>query len=234
MMRSSMWPRRLAASKCSDSKYESLDITTSTCYYPETTQAAHTQGDDPMPYDPDDKYLINVPEGEKNPGDDLIQPPGAPSRPPQKIEIRKGFDDKGNPLLKTVTTIDEVPEEHIYLVYRSHALDAVIEADLLGDQVVTGSDGRLPPVIHLECPRCTSKDNNNRSILSITYGNKHFEIEDLEEKDWGIVMMPDGKPVVGSKGRPAVIKRRLTVKETIKCTYCNRVFRITDNIMSDA
>lgn len=187
-----------------------------------------------MPYNPDDKYLINVNPEQKNPEDSLIQPPDSPARPPQKIEIKKGLDAKGNPSLKAVTTIDEVPEEHIYLVYRSHAMDAVIEADLLGDQVVTGSDGKLPPVIHLECPRCTSKDNNNRSILSITHGNKHFEIEDLEEKDWGIVTMPDGQPVVGSKGKPAIIKRRLTVKESFKCTYCNRAFRITDNIMSDA
>lgn len=186
-----------------------------------------------MPQNPDDKYLINVPKPE-NHGDGLIQDPNAPVGRQPKIEIRRGIDSHGNPNLKAVTTLDEVAEEHIYVVYRSHAKDAVLEVDLLGDQAVKGSDGRLPPVIHLECPRCTSTDPNNRSILSVTHGNKHFEIEDLEQKDWGVVTLPDGKPVMGSKGGPAIIKRRLTIKESFRCTYCNRSYRITDNIMSDA
>ena len=187
-----------------------------------------------MPQNPDDKYLINVPKPEEqNPGDGLIQPPNAPMGRHAKIDIRRGVDSHGNPNLRAVTTIDEVAEEHIYVVYRSYARDVVLEVDLLGDQAVKGSDGKLPPVIHLECPRCTSKDPNNRSILSITHGNKHFEIEDLERKDWGEVTF-DGKTVMGSKGNPAIITRRLTIKESFRCTYCNRSYRITDNIMSDA
>jgi hypothetical protein len=189
--------------------------------------------------DPDAKYLIGAPKTDEttNPQDSkIIQPGDQPAKMQPRTEFQqKGIDKDGLFKHKSVTTVDEVAEEHVYVIYRSHALDAVLEVDLLGDQATQGSDGKLPPLIHLECPRCTSKDPNNRSILSITYGNKHFEIEDLPEKDWGFVTMPDGTPMLNSKKNgPAIIKRRLTIKETFTCVYCRRSYRITDNIMSDA
>lgn len=192
-----------------------------------------------MSNDPDAKYLIGVPKADeaKNPQDALIVQPGAPpvQMQPRIDRFQEGVDKDGLFRLKSVTTVDEVAEEHVYVIYRSHAFDAVLEVDLLGDQATQGSDGKLPPLIHIECPRCTSKDPNNRSILSITHGNKHFEIEDLPEKDWGFVTMPDGTPMLNSKKTgPAIVKRRLTIKEKFTCVYCHRSFKITDNVMSDA
>ena len=155
---------------------------------------------------------------------------------PLRVQMKKGFDEKGRPVHSAITTLQEVEEEHLYLVYRSTLLDVIIEADLLGDQAVVKSDGKLPPVIHIECPipSCREANPDGRSPLSITYGNKHFEIEDLPMKDWGVVTMPDGRPVMGSNGKPVIMTRRLTIKEPFECTYCRRKFRITDNIMSDA
>lgn len=178
-----------------------------------------------------------------DPGDnEPTLPDVAPNIPKSaKVDIRKGFDEKGRPVLKALTTLQEVAEEHLYLVYRSYNKAVVVECDLLGDQITKDSDGKLPPMIHLECPECSKPDepgilpeNSERSILSISYGNKHYEIEDLERKDWGFVSMPDGAPVLNSKKEPAVISRLLTVKEKIQCVYCKRHFRITDNIMSPA
>jgi hypothetical protein len=196
-----------------------------------------------MPSDPNDKYIIGgqQPPATINPpeGTLIVTPDAATTQQvlkgPRVDAVREGVDRQGRYGIKSLTTIDEVAEEHIYLIYRSEVKDAVLEVDLLGDQAVYGSDGRLPPVINLECPRCTDVSSpEKRSILSITYGNKHFEIEDLPREQWGVVTMPDGSPIMGSKGKPAVVSRRLTVKETIQCTYCRRRYKITDNIMSDA
>jgi len=155
---------------------------------------------------------------------------------PLKVQVQKGFDKQGRVVHSAITTLQEVEEEHLYIVYRSPLRDVTIEADLLGDQAVYKSDGKLPPVIHIECPipSCREAQPDGRSPLSITFGNKHFEIEDLPRKDWGVVTMPDGTPVLGSSGKPVIMTRRLTIKEPFKCTYCQRRFRITDNIMSDA
>ena len=191
-----------------------------------------------MSNDPDAKYLINVPKTEEanNPQDGaLVQPAAQDAAAKPRLDYQQeGVNKDGLFTQRSVTTVNEVAEEHIYVIYRSHVKDAVLEVDLLGDQATQGSDGKLPPVIHIECPRCTTKDPNNRSILSITYGNKHFEIEDLPEKDWGFVTMPDGQPILGSKGQPAIVKRRLTIKEKFTCAYCRRSYKLTDNIMSDA
>jgi hypothetical protein len=151
---------------------------------------------------------------------------------PTKVEIQRGFDSQGRAIHRAMTTIAEVPEEHLYVIYKSRERDIVIEADLLGDQAVVGSDGKLPPMIHIECPICTKP--NDRSALSITYTNKPFEIEDIDQKDWGVVTYPDGSPVMSSENKPAIVTRRLTVKDAFRCSYCQRRFRITDNIMSDA
>lgn len=156
--------------------------------------------------------------------------------PPLNVRVQKGFDKQGSPVHSAITTLQEVEEEHFYIVYRSPLVDVIIEVDLLGDQAVHNSDGKLPPVIHIECPipSCREAQPDGRSPLSITFGNKHFEIEDLPMKDWGVVTMPDGRPVMGTNGKPVIVTRRLTIKETFKCVYCQRRFRITDNIMSDA
>jgi hypothetical protein len=156
--------------------------------------------------------------------------------PPLKVEVQKGFDAQGRPVHSALTTLQEVEEEHLYIIYKNPLLHVVIEADLLGDQAVHNSDGKLPPVIHIECPipSCREAQPDGRSPLSITSGNKHFEIEDLPHKDWGVVTMPDGRPILSTDGKPVIMTRRLTIKETFKCSYCQRRFRLTDNIMSDA
>lgn len=148
------------------------------------------------------------------------------------VKIRTGLDRDNRFVYRAEATLDKVPEEHIYIIYRSTTKDVVIETDLLGDQAVVASDGRLPPVIHIECPKCSSL--KDRRVLSITHGNKHFEIEDLDRKDWGAIPHPTGGLVMGTDGKPAIVKRRLTIKETFSCTYCNSSFKITDNIMSNA
>jgi len=181
--------------------------------------------------DPDEKYLIKGPQPEPKPEEVSQVPAGFK---PKKVEIRKGFDKDGKPIVSAMTTLSQVNEEHIYILYQSYAKQAVIECDLLGDQAVHKSDGKLPPVIHIECPKCTGKEDKDRSVLSITHGNKHFEIEPLPQKDWGVVTMPDGRPVTGSDGKPAIVTKRLTIKEAFKCSYCGSRFRITDNIMSDS
>ena len=155
---------------------------------------------------------------------------------PLETKVRKGFDKKGSIIHQAEVTLDKVEEEHLYVIYRNPLQEVVIEVDLLGDQEVVESDGKLPPVIHIECPHASCREANpdKRSPLSITYGNKHFEIEDLPEKDWGVVTDPDGKPVMGSNGSPAIMMRRLTIKESFECSYCRRRYRITDNLMYDA
>jgi hypothetical protein len=154
-----------------------------------------------------------------------------PSKPID-VKIQAYRDNRGGFVHRAEMLLDKVREEHVYLVYRSSSRDVVIEADLLGDQAVINSDGKLPPVIHIECPKCSS--DKDRSILSIEYENKKFEIEDLDPKDWGTVPHPDGGYVMGTDGQPVIIERRLTVKERFSCAYCYSSFRITDNIMSDA
>lgn len=155
---------------------------------------------------------------------------------PLKTKVRKGFDKRGHIVHAAETTLQEVKEEHLYVVYRSWNREVVIEVDLLGDQLAVKSDGKLPPVIHIECPipSCREANADKRSPLSITYENKPFEIEDLPVKDWSAVMTPEGPPVMGSDGKPAIMTRRLTIKDSFECSYCRRRFRITDNIMSDA
>jgi hypothetical protein len=149
-----------------------------------------------------------------------------------QLKVQTSASHDGQRTFDVMTTMGEVSEEHVYLIYKSVLKEVVIEADLLGDQATYKSDGTLPPVVHIECPNCTSPQD--RHALSITHGNKHFEIEDLEEKHWGVVTDADGRVLFNKRGEPVIVKRRLTVKETVQCPYCSKVFRITDNIMSDA
>jgi len=153
--------------------------------------------------------------------------------PGRKVEIREGVDRRGLIHHQALTTLDEVPEEHVYLLYRGHNKEVVIEADLLGVQTVTNSDGKLPPVIHIYCPICSSQEDPR--ALSITSGNKQFEIEDIPLDKAGIVTMADGEtPLLKKNGKPVIMDRVLTIKESFSCTYCGSKFRITDNIISDA
>ena len=160
-----------------------------------------------------------------------------PQEPQRKTEVQQSTDDQGRAILKSSTTLDEVHEEHIYVFYRNASWEMVLEVDLLGDQVVFRSDGKLPPVIHILCPKCVRngfKDN----ALSITHssmgGTKGFEIEDIPVKDWGAVPHPKGGFVMGTDGRPVIVKRRLTIKESFACEYCKARYKITDNEMRDS
>jgi hypothetical protein len=42
---------------------------------------------------------------------------------------------------------------------------------------------------------------------------KFVAFEDLDPKDWGFITMPDGALIPGSNGKPAIVSRRLTIKE---------------------
>jgi hypothetical protein len=96
----------------------------------------------------------------------------------------------------------------------------------------------LPPVIHIICPRCAYNKHPDHA-LSITHtaagGTKTFEIEEIEHPDnYEVVCDDKGTPVKGSKGQPAVNKRKLTIREPFKCEYCSWRFKLTDNRMWDA
>jgi hypothetical protein len=171
-------------------------------------------------------------------GTDLdAKPEEQPATPERKTEVHQGTDQRGNVILKSSTTLDEVHEEHVYVFYRQSNWEMVLEVDLLGDQVVFKSDGKIPPVIHILCPKCVRngfKDN----ALSITHssmgGTKGFEIEDIPVKDWGAVPHPQGGYVMGSDGKPVIVRRRLTIKEPFNCEYCKARYKITDNEMRDS
>ena len=152
---------------------------------------------------------------------------------PRTVKVRETIDDRGLLTHRSITTLDEVKEEHVYLVYRGATREMVIEADLLGDVAVKNSDGNLPPVVHIECPECTSPED--RRILSITYENKKFELEDIPFDKVCTIYREDGvTPVLGSDGNPVMIEKKLTIKELITCSYCGTPFRITENMMQRA
>lgn len=171
-------------------------------------------------------------------GSDLDATPEAkPEEPQKRTEIQQGTDGQGRSIVKSSTTLDEVAEEHVYVFYRSPNYEMVLEVDLLGDQTVFRSDGKIPPVIHILCPRCV-RNGFADNALSITHssmgGTKGFEIEDLPVKDWGAVPHPKGGYVMDSDGKPVIVRRRLTIKEPFKCEYCASRFKITDSEMRDA
>ena len=157
--------------------------------------------------------------------------------PQKKTEVYQSTDDRGRFGIRATTTLDEVPEEHVYVIYRNQNWEMVLEVDLLGDQSVFRSDGKIPPVIHILCPRC-AKGGFDKNALSITHssmgGTKGFEIEDLPFEKWGAVPHPKGGFVLDSKGQPAIVKRLLTIKESFTCEYCKARYKITDNEMRDS
>jgi hypothetical protein len=157
---------------------------------------------------------------------------------PVRSEVQQFTDSDGRAVLRGSTTLEEVKEEHIYVLYKNAFWEMVLEVDLLGDQAVFRSDGRIPPVIHILCPKC-ARNGHRDNALSITHtsvgGTKSFEVEDLEEKDWGAIIHPQtGKPIMGSDGMPVIVQRRLTIKESFKCEYCHARYKITDNQMRDS
>lgn len=157
---------------------------------------------------------------------------------PVRSEVKQFTDEDGRANVRGLTTLEEAKEEHVYVLYKNAYWEMVLEIDLLGDQAVFRSDGRIPPVIHLLCPRCVRQGHKDNA-LSITHvsvgGTKGFEIEDLEEKDWGAIIHPQtGRPIMGSDGLPLIVRRRLTIKESFKCEYCQARYKITDNQMRDS
>jgi hypothetical protein len=149
--------------------------------------------------------------------------------------LHDGVDQTGHHVHRAVTTLDEVAEEHLWIIYTNPLWQMNMEIDLVGDQAVFMSDGKLPPVIHLICPECAYVGNADHA-LSITHatvgGTKTFEIEPITDPDdYEVICDKDGVPMKGSKGEPAVNKKRLTIKERFKCEYCARWFKLTDNKM---
>lgn len=175
-------------------------------------------------------------DAEGNDPDDEV--PEKPKQHVVKSKVQQSMTPDGLPIVRSATTIEEVQEEHVYVTYRNAFWEMVLEVDLLGDQAVFKSDGKIPPVIHLLCPRCVRMGHKDNA-LSITHtavgGTKGFEVEDLEEKHWGVIMHPEtGNPIMGSDGTPAIVQRQLTIKEKFSCEYCKARYKITDNQMRDS
>jgi hypothetical protein len=172
-------------------------------------------------------------------GHDIDEPvEGKQAQPHIKSKVQQFKTDDGLPGVRSATTVDEVPEEHVYVFYKNAFWEMVLEVDLLGDQAVFRSDGKIPPVIHILCPKCARSGHRNNA-LSITHvavgGTKGFEIEELDASQWGMIEDPQThRPVMASNGAPAIVSRRLTIKESFKCEYCNARYKITDNQMRDA
>lgn len=143
-----------------------------------------------------------------------------------------------------IDTLDSVHEEHVYVVFHTpDGLRMLWELDLLGDQEQT-SDGKLPPVIHLECPLCTTPEvPQNRSFLSITQPNKQFELQDIPEGKRVYYLVRPGGAIQETRRAPRpeelldgtlvrFSKKSLTVKQSFACDYCGARFRLTDNVLS--
>jgi uncharacterized Zn-finger protein len=149
--------------------------------------------------------------------------------------LHNGTDQQGQHVHRAVTTLDEVAEEHLWVIYHNPLWQMNLEIDLVGDQAVFASDGKLPPVIHLICPECAYAGHPDHA-LSITHtaagGTKTFEIEPIANPDdYEVICDEKGVPAKGSKGGPAINKKRLTIKERFKCEYCSRRFKLTNNKM---
>lgn len=118
----------------------------------------------------------------------------------------------------TVQTADKVPEDHVYLFQTMENGDQLVwEADLIGDLSPDAGHGQLPPVLHIECPFCTSIED--RRAMSITKENKDYEIERLQKPYVRLVNKANGP-------RNVLIDRHLHVKEEIRCAYCQTRFWI--------
>jgi hypothetical protein len=154
------------------------------------------------------------------------------------------MNSPARPVEHHVDTLDKVREEHIYVEFRApDGMRMLWELDLLGDLEQT-RDGAIPPVIHMECPLCTTPAvPENRSFLSITYPNKDFELETIPEKKRVYYLVRPGGAIQETRRRPRpeemldgtlvrVSKRRLTVKQEFGCDYCGARFRLTDNVLS--
>jgi hypothetical protein len=173
--------------------------------------------------------------------DDEIKRPeeAAPEAQPQPDShvLQDGIDQQGHQVHRAVTTLDEVAEEHVYVRFRCAEFESMLEFDLVGDQAVFESAGKLPPVIHLICPRC-ARNGHPDHALSITHsaagGTKTFEIEELPADQHGVVMDQNDEPLMASDGGYAIRKRLLTIREPFKCEYCHRRYKVTDNEMRDA
>lgn len=170
--------------------------------------------------------------------DEIKRPEEAASEVQPQLDshvLQDGIDQEGHQVHRAVTTLDEVTEEHLWVVYTNPLWQMNLEVDLVGDQAVFRSDGKLPPVIHLICPECAYAGHHDHA-LSITHtvvgGTKTFEIEPiLNPDDFEVVCDDKGVPAKGSKGQPAINKKRLTIKERFKCEYCSRWFTLTNNKM---
>jgi uncharacterized Zn-finger protein len=126
--------------------------------------------------------------------------------------------DPTNHSFDTVQQPDAVAEQHVYLFSPAPSGEMLVwEADLIGDLSPDDGHGRLPPVIHIECPFCTTLED--RRAMTITKENKGYEIE--------VLAKPYVKPISGPLGHVDLpIRRHLHVREVIQCPYCQTRFTI--------
>jgi len=131
--------------------------------------------------------------------------------------IRGMGDNPDQGLIDRITQIDAVPEAHIYLLSEgADGVDILWQADLLGDRSLDKGHGKLPPVIHIFCPFCSTPEDPR--AISITHSNKPYEIEDLQEP----LVLPNVVKIDGTEG-PFEIWSLLHVKEIIRCPYIEEV-----------
>lgn len=147
-----------------------------------------------------------------------------PEKPKKYQTSVPGVINPKNRIPGVINTVDEVPEEHIYLrSTSSNGRELLWEADLLGVQTEDGGWGRLPPMIDIFCPFCAMQ--GKREALKINPENKPYEIEDLKE--------PIIVPTMGFNGPIKIeIHRLLTVKDRLRCLECFTQFEIKGGVIS--
>jgi len=143
-----------------------------------------------------------------------------------------------------VSTVAETDEVHVYVLFHyPHGVVGLWEIDLVGARMEKASDGKLPPVVHLECPLCSPQHKGaDRSFLSITKGNKDFEVEELSRPKWVYYAVDNNGKVYelhhdrekaeqahAAGLRVCINVRELTVKQPFECDYCHLHFRLLKN-----
>lgn len=125
-------------------------------------------------------------------------------------------------VVDVVTQADAVPEEHVYAYSRTPDGNSLLwEIDLIGDLSHDEGYGRLPVVLHMECPYCTSP--KDRRAMTITQEGHGYEIEPIP---------PRIEQVSGVLGRREVVVDRLfSVRRPVTCPYCMVRFTVRGGLI---
>jgi hypothetical protein len=128
----------------------------------------------------------------------------------------KGHDPNRG-VVDVVNQADAVTEGHLYLLSKSPSGDNIVwEVDLIGDLSPDKGHGRLPPVIHMFCPFCSTPLDPR--AISIDFFNKPYEIEKLAKPEF----FPGITKLDGSE-EPFALRFHLHVREVLQCPYVEEV-----------